>query len=283
MPWSKIDDQFYDHPKIVAAGPLGIALFVCGLSYCSRHLTDGFIATAQVRRLIDIDNPEDVAEKLIAVGLWERRDGGYQVHDYLEYNPSRARVEATRLARAEAGHEGGLRSGEARRKQTAEEMEANGKQTPSKMPSKTEARRKQKRTPSPSPSPNPSPDSPEDPPTAGASAPPTPPPRKHKQTARKSKPPLPEAVKVFQENAHRYPAKSWYTDVAETVGEESADLEFWGRVVKAYVGLGWNPTNVKNMLDFYQRREVPPGNKGEQPHAGIVEWLDAQGIEVEVQ
>jgi hypothetical protein len=50
MTWSKIDDQFYDHPKIVAAGPLGTALFVCGLSYCSRHLTDGFISTAQVCR-----------------------------------------------------------------------------------------------------------------------------------------------------------------------------------------------------------------------------------------
>ena len=28
MPWTKIDDQFYDHPKVVAAGPLGVALFV---------------------------------------------------------------------------------------------------------------------------------------------------------------------------------------------------------------------------------------------------------------
>ena len=85
MPWSKIDDQFYDHPKTVAAGPLGIALFVCGLSYCSRYLTDGFILSAQVRRLINVDDPLEVAEHLVEVGLWERHDGGYQVHDYHKY------------------------------------------------------------------------------------------------------------------------------------------------------------------------------------------------------
>ena len=52
--------------------------------------------------------------------------------DIVEYNPSRARVKATRQARAEAGHTGGLRSGEARRKQAEEEAKADVKQTQSK-------------------------------------------------------------------------------------------------------------------------------------------------------
>jgi len=101
MPWSKIDDQFYDHPKVVAAGSLGIALFVCGLSYCSRHLTDGFILSEQVKRLTDAANPLEVADRLVEVGLWEKRDGGYQVHDYLDYNPSAVQVKAQRKANAE--------------------------------------------------------------------------------------------------------------------------------------------------------------------------------------
>lgn len=180
MTWTKIDDQFYDHPKVVAAGPLGVALFVCGLSYCSRHLTDGFISTTQVRRLIDIDNPRDVAEKLVAVGLWERRDGGYQVHDYLEYNPSRAKVEAIRQVRMEAGREGGLRSGEARRKQAEEEGEANAKQAPSKTEAKMKAKTNSR---IPIPVPVPESPSPEDsPPTAGADAPSPPPPIKAPQS-----------------------------------------------------------------------------------------------------
>ncbi|MBU1480033.1 MAG: hypothetical protein KJ694_22150, partial [Gammaproteobacteria bacterium] len=72
--------------------------------------------------------------------------------------------------------------------------------------------------------------------------------------------PTPAAVVVFRENAHRYPAKSWYSEVATTVGEEQANLDFWGQVVFAYVGLGWNPTNIRGMLDFYRRREIPKIN-----------------------
>ena len=274
MTWTKIDDQFYDHPKVVAAGPLGIALFVCGLSYCSRHLTDGFISAVQVQRLIDIDNPGKVAERLVAVGLWERRDGGYQVHDYLDYNPSRARVKATRQARAEAGREGGLRSGEARRKQAEEEEEANGKQTPSKKEAKTEAKtnsRSRSRSESPFPKE-------ETPPAANAH------PRKPKRKAKTPKPKTPKAVKVFRENAHRYPPKAWYSKITDAVGEKPVDLELWGQIVLTYIGLGWNPGNVKNMLAYYEKREIPV-TKGQQkanglePHAGIRQWLADEGVQ----
>ena len=68
---------------------------------------------------------------------------------------------------------------------------------------------------------------------------------------------VPVAVKVFRANACRYPAKAWYDDVDEAVGDNQADLDFWGNVVKAWVGLGWNPTNVRGMLEFYGRREIP--------------------------
>jgi hypothetical protein len=77
---------------------------------------------------------------------------------------------------------------------------------------------------------------------------------------RKTTKPTPQAVKVFRANAHRYPAKAWYGDIEATVGESEDGLEFWGSVIKAWVGLGWNPTNVKGMLEFYERREIPPGN-----------------------
>ena len=288
MTWTKIDDQFYDHPKVVAAGPLGIALFVCGLSYCSRHLTDGFISVVQVRRLIDIDNPGDVAERLVSVGLWERRDGGYQVHDYLEYNPSRAKVKAIRQARAEAGHTGGLRSGEARRKQAEEEAEAKMKQTSSKTEAKAKAKtnsRSRSRSESPSPK--------EETPSA-ANAPASPsaylvnqpsPQSKKRKTSKRKKTPTPEAVRVFRENAHRYPPKAWYSKIAEVVGEDPADLELWGQIVLAYIGLGWNPGNVKNMLAYYEKREIPgmkqPKTANAEPHSGIRQWLTEQGIEAQ--
>lgn len=79
MAWAEIDNLFYSHPKVIDAGSLGVALFACGLSYCSRHSMSGFIPIAQVRRLIDVDNPQAVAERLVAVGLWERQGDGYQM------------------------------------------------------------------------------------------------------------------------------------------------------------------------------------------------------------
>jgi hypothetical protein len=81
------------------------------------------------------------------------------------------------------------------------------------------------------------------------------------------KKPTPPAVQVFRENAHRYPPKAWYGDIAGTVGEGKAELARWGAVVKAYVGCGWNPTNVSGMLDFFQRGEIPKPGKRAPPDA----------------
>jgi len=71
----------------------------------------------------------------------------------------------------------------------------------------------------------------------------------------------PPAVKVFRENAHRFPAKSWWDDVDERVGRDPPDLERWGHTVKEYVGQGWNPTNVSNMLTFFEEHRIPGAGK----------------------
>ncbi len=96
MPWVKLDDQFPDHPKIVEAGPLAGWLYVAGLAYCGRFITDGFIPRGQVRRLADLDDPMALAARLVAVHLWEEAEDGYHVHDYLHYNPSSAQVKHER-------------------------------------------------------------------------------------------------------------------------------------------------------------------------------------------
>lgn len=67
----------------------------------------------------------------------------------------------------------------------------------------------------------------------------------------------PAAVKEFRDKAHRFPNKSWWELIDETVGEAEKDLDLWGEIVFNWVGLGWNPMNVSGMLEFYQRREIP--------------------------
>lgn len=100
MAWVKLDDQFPDHPKVVSAGPLAAWLYVCGLTYANRHLTDGFIPAGVVGRLADLKSPNKLAATLVAVGLWEVAEGGYRIHDYLTYQPSADKVRRERDSNA---------------------------------------------------------------------------------------------------------------------------------------------------------------------------------------
>lgn len=115
MTWVKLSDTFAEDPRLDQAGPLALALHVAALCYCNRQLTDGLIPRATVRRLLDLDDPEDVADRLVSARVWARTDDGFELLDYLRDQPSRAKVEATRAKRAESGRKGGQRSGETRR------------------------------------------------------------------------------------------------------------------------------------------------------------------------
>jgi len=105
-----LDDQFMRNPKVVAAGRDARDLYIAGLCYSASSLTDGRIPTNALRMLgadADIDNPRAAADALIAQELWELTDDAFLIHDYLEYNPTKETVIATREARAEAGKRGG--------------------------------------------------------------------------------------------------------------------------------------------------------------------------------
>lgn len=97
MSWAKFDDGYPSHPKMLAAGLDALGFDVAGICYCSRYLTDGFIADAALPAVYPpARSPRKLADKLVAVGRWEREDGGYRVRDYLDYNPKREEVERER-------------------------------------------------------------------------------------------------------------------------------------------------------------------------------------------
>ena len=99
MSWAKIDDQFSEHPKVIEAGPLAGWLYVRGLCYAAKYLTDGFISDAQAQQLaLFAGSSPELLQKLVDCSLWERVNGGYQIHDYLDYNPTAASVRAEREA-----------------------------------------------------------------------------------------------------------------------------------------------------------------------------------------
>jgi hypothetical protein len=115
MPYVNLDDEFAEHPKNDALSDAAFRLHVAGILYCAKHLTDGLIPKAKVRRLTDTCTPKVIAE-LVAVGQWYDRDVCYEIHDYLVWNKpkewweERRRKETERKAkwRAERLAEQGL-------------------------------------------------------------------------------------------------------------------------------------------------------------------------------
>jgi len=122
MTWVRLEDQFDEHPKIAALSDTALALFVCGLGYCNRNLTDGFIPTAVGNgklRYCD-GNPVPAIRELVAAGLWEQVGGGWLVHDFLDYQPSKEKVLEDRAKKQAAGRAGGQASARARRQAPAQ-------------------------------------------------------------------------------------------------------------------------------------------------------------------
>lgn len=127
MAWVKVDDNFPDHPKTLVLSLAAQGLWLCGLCYASRHMTDGRLPSAFLRRVGD-DAAWNAAEELVAVGLWHETGAGWEIHDYAEHQRTREQIEAISEARSEAGRRGGL----AKSRQAAGKLPAKAKQTESK-------------------------------------------------------------------------------------------------------------------------------------------------------
>lgn len=109
-----LDYLFPDHPKVVAAGGDAAWLYVCGLCYCGRHLTDGRIPKPAVPRLSDRRSPGRLAARLVAAGLWHDEGDHYRVHDWEEHNMAAEAIRAQRGERATARSEAARKAARAR-------------------------------------------------------------------------------------------------------------------------------------------------------------------------
>lgn len=107
MPWGRVDDQHYRHEKVAELDDElrkgCIALFWLTISWCNDRLTDGRVPAGTVRLL---GGEDEEASELVRVGLWDRDGKAYRVHDFLDFNKSKAQVEAERVQRAIAGQAG---------------------------------------------------------------------------------------------------------------------------------------------------------------------------------
>lgn len=96
MPWFRLDDSFHSHPKVIAVGNEAVGLYVrCG-TYAAQHLTDGLVP----EHVVLLYGSRELADTLVRAKLWRRTRGGWQIHDYLAYNPSKEQVQRDRKSNA---------------------------------------------------------------------------------------------------------------------------------------------------------------------------------------
>jgi hypothetical protein len=132
MPYLNIDDGMYDHEKVDQLSDAAWRLHVTAMMFCARNLTDGFVPIGQARRLTATAGDPEAAE-LVRAGVWHDLGEGcdkpecveartcpahgkakaYLIHDYLQWNHSRAwwdnrrREEAERKRKYRARKSGG--------------------------------------------------------------------------------------------------------------------------------------------------------------------------------
>lgn len=92
----QVDPDFYDHPKVLGMSDAAVSLWTRAGSYSVAKSTDGFVAeTVLVHAL---RSTLEVADELVHRGLWQRRKGGFQFHEWSKRNLTKERIEADREA-----------------------------------------------------------------------------------------------------------------------------------------------------------------------------------------
>jgi hypothetical protein len=110
MTWVALDDKMPEHPKVICLSDGAFRLYLSAIAYSNRNLTDGIIGAGAVSGLMPRYRTAYLNE-LVERKLWVKITADqYEIHDYLDWNKSRAEVEdhQTRVSRArsEAGKKG---------------------------------------------------------------------------------------------------------------------------------------------------------------------------------
>jgi len=103
MPWARFADDYLGNSKLATLSTSAIALDMAGIIYSARELRDGLLSTSDVvaiAALIHLGRWKPVADELVDARRWAvlTPGGGWEIHDYLEYQPSREKVLAERSA-----------------------------------------------------------------------------------------------------------------------------------------------------------------------------------------
>lgn len=99
--WVRLDADYFTHPKVLAAGRDARDLHLASLCWVSRQLTDGHIPPEAISSIaleagLTRRQQAPAIERAETAGLWLPNGYGFDLHGYLERNPSRDKVEQER-------------------------------------------------------------------------------------------------------------------------------------------------------------------------------------------
>lgn len=103
LAWVRLDTAMPRNQKILTLlgmkeGHRAAFVWLCGLAYCGEQGTDGFISEPA---LPIIHGRQSEAKKLVEVGLWIPRPGGWETNDWGDYQQTNEETQK-RTARAKA-------------------------------------------------------------------------------------------------------------------------------------------------------------------------------------
>jgi hypothetical protein len=121
MPWVRFDDQYPIHRKVKGLSDSAFRLHTEAIFWCARNLTDGFVPAIDLPDVATARRPLKFLPELVVRGLWHLADevcgsekcpahvdnqpasvdNGWLIHDYFEYQPTKAKVLEERANNAE--------------------------------------------------------------------------------------------------------------------------------------------------------------------------------------
>lgn len=111
----RVDDGFYKHSKVRGLTDRAFRLHLVGLSVCAHDLTDGYLGTKDVKLLtIEVGATRRHVDELVDAALWLPAHGGFQINDFLDYNPPAEQVKRERRELSEKRRAAGRKGAEKR-------------------------------------------------------------------------------------------------------------------------------------------------------------------------
>src|SRR5262252_1190626 len=100
----RFPSEWPDSADVDQIGALAAFFHIAALAWSNRAGADGFIPDGRVLRLVPLDDPHALVKRLVDVGLWEQRDGGWQITEergLLQWQYTREQVEEQRASNRE--------------------------------------------------------------------------------------------------------------------------------------------------------------------------------------